>query len=119
MTLISYSAHAQVISGTIVILNLTKDKTIVAADSSSESTKLAVTIVEMTIDAYEKPCDVGGAVDTITITKGGQHYLEFPQKQLFRRSGLTFPRLADRRPLSQDQPTFRESRASPCWLFMR
>jgi hypothetical protein len=33
MILISYPAHAQVISGTIVILNLTKDKTIVAADS--------------------------------------------------------------------------------------
>jgi len=38
----------------------------------SESTKLAVKIVEMTIDAYEKSIgDVGGPVDAITITRGG------------------------------------------------
>lgn len=39
---------------------------------ASVSTKLAVKIVEMTIDAYEKTAgDVGGKVDTITITKDG------------------------------------------------
>jgi hypothetical protein len=40
---------------------------------ASESTKLAVKIVEMTIDTYEKTAkDVGGAVDAVTITKGGR-----------------------------------------------
>ena len=39
---------------------------------ASESTKLAVKIVEMTIDAYEKTAkDVGGVVDTVTITNNG------------------------------------------------
>lgn len=38
----------------------------------SESTKLAVKIVELTIDAYEKTAgDVGGKVDAITLTKDG------------------------------------------------
>ena len=40
--------------------------------AASESTKLAVKIVEMTIDAYgENAKDVGGDVDTITVIKGG------------------------------------------------
>ena len=40
---------------------------------ASESTKLAVKIVEMTIDRYEKAAhDVGGKVDSITITQGGK-----------------------------------------------
>ena len=40
---------------------------------ASESTKLAVKIVEMTIDDYEKTAkDVGGAVDTVTISKDGK-----------------------------------------------
>jgi hypothetical protein len=39
---------------------------------ASENTKLAVKIVEMTIDAYEKTAgDVGGNVDAITLVKGG------------------------------------------------
>jgi hypothetical protein len=39
---------------------------------ASQSTKLAVKIVEMTIDTYGKTAkDVGGKVDAVTITKGG------------------------------------------------
>jgi hypothetical protein len=41
--------------------------------NASASTKLAVKIVEMTIDEYgEKAQDVGGAVDAITVTKDGR-----------------------------------------------
>jgi hypothetical protein len=41
-------------------------------NGASESTKLAVKVVEMTIDAYEKVAgDVGGKVDSITMTKEG------------------------------------------------
>src|SRR5262249_8738881 len=43
--------------------------------NATESTKLAVKLVELTIDEYEKRAhDVGGKVDSITISKDGMQW---------------------------------------------